>query len=83
MPILMKLLEKRVDQIDDQLAETLLSFNDFMLFKQLMLEYKPQAKAGVMDLQISGIKASLHQEEQSDGEEMPDLNLDIKPYKAK
>ena len=84
MAALVKLLEKRGDQMDDQLAETLLSFTDFLLFKQLILEYKANASKKSLDvLEISVKKAQMHNEDQSDGEEMPDLMLDIKPFKGK
>lgn len=35
-----KLLKSRTDQIDEQLYEMLLSFTDFNLFKEMMLDYK-------------------------------------------
>eukprot|EP00826_Nyctotherus_ovalis_P032463 TRINITY_DN2616_c0_g6_i3.p2 TRINITY_DN2616_c0_g6~~TRINITY_DN2616_c0_g6_i3.p2 ORF type:complete len:195 (-),score=86.92 TRINITY_DN2616_c0_g6_i3:1138-1722(-) len=79
----LKLLEKRADQVDDHLADTLLSFTDFLLFKQLILERKPMAKKPDGGLAVAGTKAKLHSEEQSDGEEMPDIMLDIKPYHKK
>ncbi len=81
MAKLLKLLEKRAGQLDDQLADTMLSFSDFILFKQLILEYKATAAKPVEEISVAGVKASLHSEDQSDGEEMPDLNLEIKPYK--
>eukprot|EP01022_Parablepharisma_sp_SALTPOND_P007962 TRINITY_DN134993_c2_g1_i1.p3 TRINITY_DN134993_c2_g1~~TRINITY_DN134993_c2_g1_i1.p3 ORF type:complete len:208 (+),score=55.41 TRINITY_DN134993_c2_g1_i1:2017-2640(+) len=83
MATFLKLLEKRAGQIDDQLADTLLSFTDFLLFKQLILEHKPAPKKPEGELSISGVKARFHEEEQSDGEERPDLTLDIKPYPKK
>ena len=83
MATFLKLLEKRAGQIDDQLADTLLSCTDFLLFKQLMLEHKPVEKKVDLELGIAGKKAKFHAEEQSDGEEMPDLTLDIKPYHKK
>ena len=83
MAAFLKLLEKRAGQIDDQLTETLLSFTDFLLFKQLILDYKASTKKPLKELAISGTKAHLHNEDQSDGEEMPDLTLDIKPFKGK
>eukprot|EP00826_Nyctotherus_ovalis_P060746 TRINITY_DN8556_c0_g1_i3.p2 TRINITY_DN8556_c0_g1~~TRINITY_DN8556_c0_g1_i3.p2 ORF type:complete len:135 (+),score=50.85 TRINITY_DN8556_c0_g1_i3:138-542(+) len=79
----LKLLEKRVGQVDDHLADTLLSFTDFMIFKQLILEHKPLGKKPDGKLAVAGTKARLHTEEQSDGEEMPDLVLDIKPCRTK
>ena len=83
MPAFLKLLEERAGQIDDQLADTLLSCTDFLLFKQMMLERKPAPKKPESELSITGVKAKFHEEEQSDGEEMPDLKLDIKPYHKK
>lgn len=35
-----KLLEARHEQIDDQLLDMLLSFDDFDQFKKLMLDYR-------------------------------------------
>ena len=35
-----KLLEERVDQIDPQLLDMLLTFTDFSQFKELVLDYK-------------------------------------------
>lgn len=81
MSTFLKMLEKRAGQIDDQLADTLLSCTDFLLFKKLILEYKPKPKPECGILEISGTKVKFHAEEQSDGEEMPDIALDIKPYK--
>lgn len=37
-----KLLETRTDQIDDQLLDMLLSFDDFEQFKRMMLDAKAQ-----------------------------------------
>jgi hypothetical protein len=34
------LLKDRKDEIDEQLYEILLSFSDFLIFKDLMLEFK-------------------------------------------
>ena len=79
----LKLLEKRANQVDDHLADTLLSFTDFLIFKQLILERKPMTKKPDSSLAISGTKVKVHTEEQSDGEEMPDIMLDIKPYHKK
>ena len=79
----LKLLGKKGEQVDDHLADTLLSFTDFTVFKQLILEHKPLAKKPDGTLTIAGTKAKVHTEEQSDGEEMPDLMLDIRPYHNK
>lgn len=34
------MLETRKEQIDDQILDTLLSFTDFQIFKEMMLDYK-------------------------------------------
>ena len=74
------LLEKRKEQIDDGLLDTLLSFNDFLLFKDIMLSHKKAKFAPKGEgLGISGTKYTIHKEEQSDGEEMPDLKPDVIP----
>ena len=80
MSVFLKLLEKKANQVDDHLADTLLSFTDFMLFKQLILEYKPITKKPDGGLSISGTKAKFHNDGKSDGF---GLMFDIKPYHKK
>eukprot|EP00831_Metopus_contortus_P025304 TRINITY_DN21842_c0_g1_i2.p3 TRINITY_DN21842_c0_g1~~TRINITY_DN21842_c0_g1_i2.p3 ORF type:complete len:127 (+),score=31.89 TRINITY_DN21842_c0_g1_i2:131-511(+) len=81
MPAFLRLLEKRANEIDEQLSETLISLSDFMVFKQLILEYKDRHSGKALDLCLSGTSAHLHDEEQSDGDERPDIMLDIRPLK--
>eukprot|EP01017_Pseudomicrothorax_dubius_P014501 TRINITY_DN1690_c0_g1_i10.p1 TRINITY_DN1690_c0_g1~~TRINITY_DN1690_c0_g1_i10.p1 ORF type:complete len:237 (-),score=87.51 TRINITY_DN1690_c0_g1_i10:1166-1876(-) len=106
-----KLLEPRSDQIDDQLLDMLISFTDYQLFKELMLEHKKQLilkreaelrkqKKGKQTkapqgqpkpkqtqkfegLEIKGQPSKLHKDEDSDGEERPDLVLDIRGLSLK
>ena len=75
MSVFLKLLEKRANQVDDYLADTLLSFTDFLIFKKLILEYKPISKKPNEGLSISGVKAKLYSGKES---EKVDLMLDIK-----
>jgi The ARF-like 2 binding protein BART len=74
------LIEKRKEQIDEGLLDTLLSFNNFLLFKEIMLSHKKTLYGKEGDsMAISGKKYVIHQEEQSDGEEMPDLQPVVIP----
>ena len=40
MPKFLNLLQKRTDQIDENILDMLESFTEFEAFKQLMLDYK-------------------------------------------
>ena len=74
------LIEKRKDQIDEGLLDTLLSFNNFLLFKDIMLSRKKERTGKDMQaMTIAGKKYTIHSEEQSDGEEMPDLKPVVTP----
>lgn len=42
------LLQARPDQLDEQILDTLESFTDFQVFKQLMLEYKSYLSSEAM-----------------------------------
>ncbi len=41
-----KLLETRKDCIDDQLLDMLLSYTDFQIFKEMVLDYKRRKSMG-------------------------------------
>ena len=59
------MIEKRKDQIDEDLIDILLSFSDFMLFKEMMLAHKFSLKQKEMGqgLLISGTKSKIHIDE--------------------
>jgi len=60
-------VESRIDEIDPQLLDMLLSFTDFQLFKEHMLAYKSQQKAEEAkegkNLMISGQSKTIHSED--------------------
>ena len=82
------MLETRHSLVDPELLELLVSFSEFPTFKETMLgrplthtAYKfdktEEEKEGPMGLTVK--KSVIHSEEQEDGEERPDLQLDIVP----
>ncbi|XP_062501743.1 ADP-ribosylation factor-like protein 2-binding protein [Corticium candelabrum] len=47
----LKNLEQRKDEIDEQICDMLLTFTDFLRFKQMMLDYKKTKEGLVPDLE--------------------------------
>lgn len=65
---LARMLTERQDEIDGPIFELLLSFSDFSMFKEMMLNYKDE---GV--LSIEGQASVIHIDEIEEGEERTDL----------
>lgn len=59
------MLKRRQDEIDGPLFEMLLSFSDFQVFKEMMLDYKRS---------VGGITGTAMPMEEDEGEERPDLS---------
>eukprot|EP00742_Colponemidia_sp_Colp-10_P003545 GILJ01003776.1.p1 GENE.GILJ01003776.1~~GILJ01003776.1.p1 ORF type:complete len:217 (-),score=53.71 GILJ01003776.1:139-735(-) len=82
MEELLRLLDERQEEVPAEIFEMLLSFGDFGTFKELMLSYKKQLGSSMAasedNLSLCGKASVIYVEEQEDGEERPDLNLDIK-----
>jgi ADP-ribosylation factor 2-binding protein len=66
-------LEKRPDEVPEDIVELLTSLDDFANFKAQMLSFKSDATTA--ELAVKGKHCRLHTEDQSDGEEMPDLQI--------
>ena len=58
----------RKDQVDTSLLDMLLSFSDFIVFKEMMISAKD-----ALELSIQGKASVIHSDEMEDGEERGDL----------
>ncbi|CAD7941848.1 unnamed protein product [Amoebophrya sp. A120] len=64
------------DEIVEEVLELLLSVNDFSTFKQLMLTHKQNGVTGGQELlRVTGGAATIHQDEDPDGDARPDLDF--------
>lgn len=63
-----QMLTERQDEIDGPMFDLLLSFSDFSMFKDMMINYKHE---GV--LSIEGQASVIHFDEMEEGDERPDL----------
>merc|ERR1712232_489743 len=69
MPAFLEQLSRRENEIDAAVFDLLVSLGDFDSFKQEMLAQK----AVDADFGIAGTAAQIHEDEESEGEERPDL----------
>ncbi len=68
LQVLARSLIDRKDQVDTPLLDMLLSFSDFLVFKEMMVSAKD-----ALELSIQGKASVLHRDEMEDGEERADL----------
>jgi hypothetical protein len=71
-------LVAREDEVDGEIFELLCSIGDFTNFKAQMLSFK----ADRTEFSVTGKPMRLHTDEQSDGEERPDLEIVPSPIKS-
>jgi len=74
---IMQTLIDRKDELDAEVFDLLVSLSDFEAFKALMLDYKNAPKWEEGGSAINVCSMHLHQEEQEDGEERPDLDMSL------
>jgi len=80
MPSFMEMLMTREEQMQcSDVFDMLVSCADFETFKELMLSHKMEREGGGIQLCVNVRALTVHADEQEDGEERPDLNLDITP----
>mmetsp|Transcript_24485 Transcript_24485/g.47621 ORF Transcript_24485/g.47621 Transcript_24485/m.47621 type:complete len:220 (+) Transcript_24485:24-683(+) len=76
----MEMLTAREEEMQStDVFDMLVSFADFDTFKDIMLAHKHQRHGGSVQLAVNVMQVPIHRDEQEDGEEFPDLNLDITP----
>jgi hypothetical protein len=68
----------REDEVDGEIFELLCSIGDFTNFKAQMLSFKNDRA----EFSVTGKPMRLHTDEQSDGEERPDLEILTSPIKS-
>lgn len=81
------MLSSRQEELAGEMFDLLLSLSEFSAFKEMMLSYKYEqqqqqgaSSSGVAPFGLGGISVcqlQVHTEEQSDGDERPDLDLGI------
>merc|ERR1719235_1870528 len=71
-------LVAREDEVDAEIFELLSSIGDFTNFKSQMLSFKSDRT----EFSVTGKPMRLHSDEQSDGEERPDLEIVTSPIKS-
>mmetsp|Transcript_20629 Transcript_20629/g.28565 ORF Transcript_20629/g.28565 Transcript_20629/m.28565 type:complete len:215 (-) Transcript_20629:250-894(-) len=73
------MLNERKDTLDGEVFDMLLTMTEFESFKELMLSYKQETKVNMkeLDLMLSTSGLHIYAEEQEDGDERPDLNMDL------
>lgn len=80
MPNFMEMLMTREEEMkESDVFDMLVSCADFETFKDLMLSHKMQRDGGGIQLCVNVTPLTVHVDEQEDGEERPDLNLNITP----
>uniref|UniRef100_A0A6U4NUG4 ADP-ribosylation factor-like protein 2-binding protein n=1 Tax=Hemiselmis andersenii TaxID=464988 RepID=A0A6U4NUG4_HEMAN len=80
MQAFMEMLSAREEEMQStDVFDMLVSFADFDTFKDIMLSHKHQRHGGSVQLAVNVSQVAIHRDEQEDGEEFPDLNLDITP----
>lgn len=72
----LRLLDAHKDELMSDVFDLLTSLGDFEAFKEVMLSYKREQQAGNL-LQISCTAMKIHNEDQEDGEERPDLDFGL------
>jgi len=72
----LEMLEKRRDEVSEDVIDMLISMSDFEIFKESMLEYKEQCVENtgcLYGLVLNGKHTTLHYDDMEDGDERPDL----------
>jgi len=78
MDVFSKDLLEREDEVDGEIFDLLCSIGDFTNFKAQMLSFKTDRA----EISVTGKPMRLHTDEQSDGEERPDLEIVPSPMKS-